>query len=146
MPTRRCAAGCYGEPIFNRLFGVALSYFIITLPAFPEPYTDGIFIDAPLLVCFIFQTVALLVTLAAGMLDKFRIRSWLGWVRGPTFHSPFRLCAGLEGQADRALSVCAANSHSPFHVCAGREGPADRALCTQQSVLPISHGRFHLVW
>ena len=142
MPTPRCVAGCYGEPIFNRLFGVALSYFIITLPAFPEPYTDGIFIDAPLLVCFIFQTVALLVTLAAGMLDKFRIRSWLGWVRGPTFHSPFRLCAGLEGQADRALSVCAANSHSPFHLCAGREGPADRALCTQQSVLPISHGAF----
>ncbi len=36
MPTPRCVAGCYGEPIFNRLFGVALSYFIITLPAFPE--------------------------------------------------------------------------------------------------------------
>ena len=85
---RCCVAGCNGEPIFNRLFGVALSYFIITLPAFPEPYTDGIFIDAPLLVCFIFQTVALLVTLAAGMLDKFRIRSWLGWVRSPT-KAPF---------------------------------------------------------
>ena len=110
MPTPRCVAGCYGEPIFNRLFGVALSYFIITLPAFPEPYTDGIFIDAPLLVCFIFQTVALLVTLAAGMLDKFRIRSWLGWVRGLTSHSPFRLCAGREVQANSVHStVCAAN-------------------------------------
>ena len=118
MPTPRCVAGCYGEPIFNRLFGVALSYFIITLPAFPEPYTDGIFIDAPLLVCFVFQTVALLVTLAAGMLDKFRIRSWLGWVRGPTCHSRFHLCA------------------------AGRVQQTE--LC--QFVLPISHGRFHLVW
>ena len=108
MPTPRCVAGCYGEPIFNRLFGVALSYFIITLPAFPEPYTDGIFIDAPLLVCFIFQTVALLVTLAAGMLDKFRIRSWLGWVRGPTSHSPFRLCAGREVQANSVHSTVGA--------------------------------------
>ena len=108
MPTPRCVAGCYGEPIFNRLFGVALSYFIITLPAFPEPYTDGIFIDAPLLVCFIFQTVALLVTLAAGMLDKFRIRSWLGWVRGLTSHSPFRLCAGREVQANSVHSTVGA--------------------------------------
>ena len=108
MPTPRCVAGCYGEPIFNRLFGVALSYFIITLPAFPEPYTDGIFIDAPLLVCFIFQTVALLVTLAAGMLDKFRIRSWLGWVRSPTSHSPFRLCAGREVQANSVHSTVGA--------------------------------------
>ena len=31
-------------------------------------------------VCFAFQTLALLVTLAAGMLDGFRIRAWLGWV------------------------------------------------------------------
>ena len=116
MPPR-CAAGCYGEPIFNRLFGVALSYFIITLPPFPEPYTDGIFIDAPLLVCFVFQTVALLVTLAAGMLDKFRIRSWLGWVRSPTSRSLLHLCA------------------------AGRVQQTE--LC--QSVLPISRGRFHLV-
>jgi hypothetical protein len=42
--------GCYGEPIFNRFFGVALSYAIITLPTFPEPYTDGIFIDPSLAV------------------------------------------------------------------------------------------------
>ena len=109
--------GCYGEPIFNRFFGVALSYAIITLPTFPEPYTDGIFIDPSLAVstpcllammrlqamhtqccseaqtslcahppsfrrqvCFAFQTLALLVTLAAGMLDSYRIRAWLGWV------------------------------------------------------------------
>ena len=109
----RCAAGCYGEPIFNRLFGVALSYFIITLPAFPEPYTDGILIDAPLLVCFV-KTVALLVTLAAGMLDKFRIRSWLGWVRGPTCHSCFHLA---DGRSRTELCRRAANLPWPFIVC-----------------------------
>eukprot|EP01043_Picozoa_sp_COSAG02_P035657 COSAG02_NODE_2566_length_8519_cov_3.109857_8_plen_105_part_00 len=96
---------------------MALSYAIITLPTFPEPYTDGIFIDPSLAVttprlaamaclqtihaqccseaqicvrarasslcrqvCFAFQTLALLVTLAAGMLDGYRIRAWLGWV------------------------------------------------------------------
>ena len=31
-------------------------------------------------VCFGFQTLALLVTLAVGMLDGYRIRAWLGWV------------------------------------------------------------------
>jgi hypothetical protein len=45
-----CQQGCYGEPIFNRFFGVALAYLIITLPTFPEPYTDGIFIDPSLAV------------------------------------------------------------------------------------------------
>jgi hypothetical protein len=42
--------GCYGEPIFNRFFGVALAYLVITLPTFPEPYTSGIFIDPSLAV------------------------------------------------------------------------------------------------
>ena len=73
-------SGCYGEPIFNRFFGVGLAYAVITLPTYPNPYTDGIFIDAALVACFGFQTLALLVTLAAGMLDQFRIRAWLGWV------------------------------------------------------------------
>ena len=45
-----CQQGCYGEPIFNRFFGVALAYLIITLPTFPEPYTDSIFIDPSLAV------------------------------------------------------------------------------------------------
>lgn len=73
-------SGCYGEPNFNRFFGVGLAYALITAPVFPKPYTKGIFIDPALLVCFGFQTLALLVTLAAGMLDQFRIRSWLGRV------------------------------------------------------------------
>jgi hypothetical protein len=68
-------AGSYGEPIFNRFFGVALAYFVITVPVFPEPYTEGIFIDLPLLVCFAFQTVALLVTVFGSLCDGFRIRS-----------------------------------------------------------------------
>ena len=52
--------GCYGEPIFNRFFGVALSYLIITLPTFPEPYTDGIFIDPSLAVSILHsQTVCM---------------------------------------------------------------------------------------
>jgi len=37
---------------------VGLAYVIITLPTFPEPYTDGIFIDPALAVCFGFQTLA----------------------------------------------------------------------------------------
>lgn len=51
-------SGCYGEPIFNRFFGVAVAYFIITVPSFPNPVTDGaIYIDAPLLCAFGFQTL-----------------------------------------------------------------------------------------
>ena len=140
MPTPRCVAGCYGEPIFNRLFGVALSYFIITLPAFPEPYTDGIFIDAPLLVCFVFQTVALLVTLAAGMLDKFRIRSWLGWVRGLTSHSPFRLVPAWRVRQTELCQSALPTPTAPF--TSAPAGRVRQTLCTQQSVLPISHGAF----
>lgn len=98
-------SGCYGEPIFNRLFGeiahglpincdrpprfsrahtfvllgVAVAYFIITIPSFPKPYREGqIYIDAPLALSFAFQTLALVVALVAAMAGGFEVRSWLG--------------------------------------------------------------------
>ena len=36
--------------------------------------------DLPLLVCFAFQWLALFVTVAAALLDGWRVRAWLGWV------------------------------------------------------------------
>jgi hypothetical protein len=75
-------------------------------------------------VCFAFQTLALLVTLAAGMLDGFRIRAWLGWV----------LIGELNGPLG-ATSLPPPPPRPPLTACTKRPLPRTRGALRTSFVL-----------
>ena len=75
-PAKMAISGCYGEPIFNRFFGVGISYIAICLAAGRGngfvARDSNIFIDASLVVCFSFQWLALVVAVVLPPCDRGR--------------------------------------------------------------------------
>jgi Ca2+/Na+ antiporter len=67
-------SGCYGEPNFPRLIGLGLAFLFVTIASSPEPYTQGVQIDAVTVLGFFMQWVVLFTVGVLAVWDNFRLR------------------------------------------------------------------------